>query len=83
MNKKEIAELKKIEEALDVFRMAMQAKMVRKFADGYRGWDKKYPMRMVKGCIHEKAAQIVHDNKDEQAVDLANFAMMVWYRSKK
>ena len=83
MNKKEIAELDKIETALDRFRLAMQAKMVRKFADGYRGWDKKYPMRLVKGCIHEKAQQIVHDGKDEQAVDLANFAMMVWYRNQK
>jgi len=63
--------------AVDKFAAAMKAKLAKKRAEGRGGWDD--PAQ----CSVPYLAQLLveHCGKVNSAVDIANFAMMVWHRT--
>ncbi len=61
--------------AVDLFSKAMKLKMLKKANQGWKGWDDKDFLPIAKERLKE------HLEKGDM-VDVANFAMMVWYLEK-
>ena len=66
----------KLIKALSKFTMLMTLKFHRKFLKGYHGWDET----SYKEVLLEKLNKNL---KDEDYVDVANFAMSLWYLKEK
>jgi hypothetical protein len=70
-----------ISKAVNSFCDAMKDRMFGKAMEGYRGWDGEYCLDRLHGELLIDAEKIDHTLKGaEKAVDVANRAMMLWYR---
>jgi len=75
---REIAELNA---AVDAFSIAMKAKLAAKAKAGWAGWRSHAYDGMIVSRLIAKANLVEFDRK--QAVDIANFAMMLWRQSDR
>ena len=83
MTPMQIEEINRIHAAVDDFASAMKTRLTQKVEEGYCGWDDpdgcpSQPLRQ--GMLQD--AVIVHGtHNDDKTVDIANRAMMLWYRA--
>ena len=70
-------EIARLNKAVDAFAVVMKEKLSKKAAEGFRGWDKPVFRRNVVSVLIKHANLVEFD--PAQAVDIANFAMMLWY----
>lgn len=69
-------ETQKIRTTINEFADEMKAKMLKKKASGWEGWDdSKSESRIENGL---KLASIRQFNAGDQEIDIANYAMMLW-----
>lgn len=73
-------ELKKLRFVVSGFSSVMLYKLIDKFRVGKTGWDKKGYNKTIRKSMMEHAFKLAFDD-DSQAVDVANFAMMLWWQS--
>lgn len=73
-------ELSDLNAAVDSFAEAMKAKLVAKAKAGWAGWRSPAYDGMIVSRIIAKANLVEFDRR--QAVDIANFSMMLWYQSE-
>lgn len=71
------AEIRKIKQAVAHFSNQMEARLVEKLDQGWRGWDRPENAREIYNCLlaHGSAIHLAAG----QEVDMANFAMFLWY----
>jgi len=64
------------------FSDAMQDVLIEKLQQGYKGWDD--PDVLSDSDLLAKFMKLIGESKDiaSDAVDIANFAMFMWYRRK-
>jgi len=75
-------ELANLDRAVDAFAAAMKAKLHRKAAEGWRGWDDPNCLDAIKGKLVLRAVQVACGREGQEA-DIANFAMMVWRQGNR
>lgn len=63
--------------AVDRFSNAMKSKLARKRADGYGGWDD--PDICTVQFLRDR---LVEHTEKADMIDVANFAMMIWFRTR-
>lgn len=76
------AECAKLDAAVDAFAEEMKKKLRAKAAQGFGGWDNPAYLQMVLGKLMLRTAR-VYARDFEQAVDVANLAMMCLRQSRK
>jgi len=78
---------KKLNKAVDEFVDAMKTELAKKESEGYTGWNKEGEISTenLLGRSIDKIKQLQKLPKDlhSNAVDVANFMMMVYYRRNK
>lgn len=72
--------------AIDAFAEAMKQRLDQKAAEGKTGWDGGYPTEFLLNDMARNATVICAIGREQEyysklAIDLANRAMMVWYRN--
>jgi adenosyl cobinamide kinase/adenosyl cobinamide phosphate guanylyltransferase len=55
----------------------MQNKLIRKVAEGQRGWDQGCNLQRMREMLKQHV-----ERGDNQMVDVANLAMMIWYHHR-
>lgn len=84
MRRTDKEEIKLLCAAVDHFANAMKIKLIAETKAGKRGWDGDHPEQDLCEQMSDDALDIRHlnlsGNKNKRAVDIANRAMMVWYR---
>lgn len=77
-----LPEQKKLRLAVRNFAYDMETRLMKKYSEGYRGWDdaKKYSQDRNMHDI-ECTVDKIKVGADKE-VDLANFAMMHWYKKR-
>lgn len=70
-------EVRMLMEATAAFADAMENRLIQKMADGHRGWDNKESIPHIKELLRKNLQQ-----GNDQLVDVANLAMMLWYHWK-
>lgn len=87
MNAEQLAEMKRLHEAVDWFASAMKTRLTQKLEAGYKGWDKDRPTSFrLAADIEDDADWILRDHGghwEKESVDIANRAMMIWWREKQ
>jgi len=73
-------ELSALNMAVDVFAAHMKVKLAEKAAAGWSGWNVNGYSSIIASRLLHKANLVEYDRK--QAVDVANLAMMLWYKSE-
>ena len=72
-------EANELREKVDKFAAAMKKKFIEKLAEGYSGWDN--PEFTIDNISLEIVEHLGDELKGEkEAVDIGNFAMMLWMR---
>lgn len=89
---KEKLEIERLEKAVDLFAKQMKVKLVECAKQGKRGWDNTSPTSTVPRpdgyLIHELRidsydwAASGPEVRNKKAIDMANRAMMLWWRHK-
>ena len=82
MTNEQIAEVNRIHAAVDDFASAMKTRLTQKLEAGYTGWDGEYPSSTLRRELVGDALELWDTADDWNAVDIANRAMMLWYRSE-
>ncbi len=78
-------EEEKLCKAMDDFAAEMKKRLIAKARQGYMGWDvpsQIFSRDLRLELVNDAAAMYANEN-DAKAVDVANRAMMLWYRSNK
>lgn len=75
------AERKKLEAALDVFKLHMRGELLCKLDAGWRGWDDPANAQEIYQALLAHAAGVPLAKRQEVAI--ANFAMFLWYQRVK
>jgi hypothetical protein len=65
-------------QAVDEFAEKMKARLLRKYRQGFRGWDTGQYDDSIAHRMSEKAMR--KNCSKKSLVDIANFAMMLWKR---
>ena len=73
-------EIARLNEAVDAFAAVMKAKLAKKANDGFHGWDKPVFRHAIVSDLINKVNGVEFDRA--QAVDIANFAMMLWHQEQ-
>ncbi|MDP1611679.1 MAG: hypothetical protein Q8M11_11525 [Sulfuritalea sp.] len=71
--------------AVDAFAADMKAKLVSKARQGRNGWKRDIDYAtaaLTRELLSDAAYLVAYPDKPKTAVDVANRAMMLWYRSK-
>lgn len=79
-------DINEIIRAIDMFSGEMKRKMIANYHKGYRGWKcntKRFTRQNAEFSLHAKAGDVFFGGEYWQAVDVANFAMMVWRKTSK
>jgi len=73
-------ELRKLELAVDQFAAAMKLQLLRKFTEGWAGWDN--PEFVDSDAAIERLLECASRNGPprKDMVNVANFAMFIWHR---
>lgn len=66
----------RLSQAVDFFANDMKARLFEQAESGYTGWDKEYPTDDLWDEIKDDA----ENERELRSVDIANRAMMIWYR---
>ena len=66
------AELKALDRMVDAFAKEMKKKLHKKVIEGYSGWDDVKYKNAIKASLRN------HVDREEQEVDVANLAAMLW-----
>jgi hypothetical protein len=75
-------EIKEIDMAIDEFCKEMKAKMADKAVVGYRGW-REMPIETIRFKLLQHVLKTHYSHFfDSQAVDIANFCMMLWLKER-
>ena len=80
-----MTEIEKLNQAVDEFAAAMKARLAEKEKEGYTGWDGEHSESDLCDQIMTDADDILSGTADEDttvAVDIANPAMMIFWRRK-
>lgn len=72
-------ELLKLEQAVDKFASAMKDKLRVRLDEGYRGWDEQSSVPHLERRLRNQVAI----NPTFKAINIANFAMMLWIREQE
>jgi len=78
-------EIKELNRVVDEFAVAMKEKLAEKARDGWCGWDDLEDgteLTRIKEKLGERVVWLLIGD-DKQAVNVANFAMMIWYNDKE
>ena len=70
-------EIKRLDRAVDEFASRMKQKLFDKAILGWRGWGNKRNKGMIKTRLRSHVRTLLDENNLEQAVDVANLAMML------
>lgn len=74
-------ELLELSEAVDKFSLAMKRRLLEKLRAGYGGWND--PEKVPDFNLIVKMGDDIHSEHPEtKSVDIANRAMMLWYRDQ-
>jgi len=76
-----IKEEARLSEAVDEFARAMIEKLRSKSNAGYRGWDQKASIPLIKELFFKHVERL--KNGENQEVDIANLVMMLWLNNPK
>jgi len=71
--------------AVDAFAADMKARLVTKARQGQNGWRRDIDYAtdaLTRELLSDAAHLVAYPDKPRRAVDVANRAMMLWYRSK-
>jgi len=71
--------IEKLSSAVDEFAVRMKARLIQKAKQGYTGWDNPEEV-MDFSLVSCMSDDINGRNPVSKAVDIANRAMMLWYR---
>ena len=71
----------KLDHAVDGFANAMKAKLHEKAREGFYGWNESENLAEIRAKLLTHAERIVA-GEDNQAVDVANLAMMVFFQRR-
>ena len=85
MTEDQIKEMCKIAAAIDEFSAVMRDRMKEKLLQGYSGWDdpEKVSNVVLAARIYEDAEQMdLGSGTYEEAIDVANRCMMLWFRGR-
>jgi len=80
-----MSEKEKLCQAVDEFAEAMKARLLQKQKQGFHGWYTDVYDQSIRSRLFEKAGQIMIRGKNigaKHLVDVANFAMMLWRRTR-
>ena len=66
--------------AVDAFAKAMKERLNEMALKGKTGWDGGYPTQRLRTELRSDANDVVILHNDDKVVDIANRAMMLWYR---
>lgn len=82
MKRTEQEEIDELKKAVDFFAQAMKIKLIECAKAGKRGWDGEHPEMDLCAQISSDASTIYCEDGEEVSlsVDIANRAMMIWYR---
>lgn len=70
----ESTELQDLDALVDAFALALKAKLHQKYAEGFRGWNKRwFDLDQIKQHLWE------HIDKGDP-IDIANYALFWWYK---
>jgi len=69
-------EVAALEALVDAFAAEMKKKLVRKFLDGYHGWDDPECEVVIRQSLAEHVSR--SETRNGQFVDIANLAAMLW-----
>ena len=71
-------EEQKLNDAVDAFSNVMKERLFQKCREGFKGWDD--PELVPDFELECRMLDKVHEEYVRNKVDIANFAMMLWYR---
>jgi len=71
------AEVRKIKRAVAAFSSEMEARMIQKLQEGWRGWDNPEHAKEIYNCMVAHGAAIPLATGQEP--DIGNFAMALWW----
>lgn len=73
-----VAEVRKIKLSVAAFSGEMEARMIQKLQEGWRGWDDRANAQEIYTClcVHSGAIPLAIG----QETDVANFAMFLWWQ---
>lgn len=77
---KGMMEIEKLKIVATEFNVVMKRKLYEKYEAGYQGWDDKDINQDIWFDMARKLFQLSFKDY-EQAVDVANYAMMLWWQS--
>lgn len=84
MNRTEHEEIQLLTNVVDHFAQAMKIKLIECAKKGKTGWDVEHPENDLLKQITMDSEDMYFDTRPDQkpnkAVDIANRAMMIWYR---
>jgi len=85
MNRTEHEEIQLLSAVVDHFAQAMKIKLIECAKKGETGWDGEHPERdLIKQITLDSEGMYYDtrpDDKPRKAIDIANRAMMIWYRN--
>ena len=80
--KPELIDLDKSRNTVSEFSNEMKQKLIQKHFQGFRGWD-SMPLKEITDALVSHVMNLGRDYKPEDAIDIANFAMFLWYNLKE
>lgn len=85
MNRTEHEEIQLLTRVVDHFSQAMKIKLIECAKNGKTGWDGEHPekdlLRQITLDSESMYSETPIYKKPQKAVDIANRAMMIWYRN--
>ena len=79
----QIEEVNKLHAVVDDFASDMKTRLTAKVEQGFSGWDGGYPIDMIRRDLVTDAHFLSNKNNKNKPVDIANRAMMMWFRENR